>query len=208
MRFIDSRPFANPEATAQELMEIANSVEPVQDGRIYIELINGHFYTITRQPGGIWRRPQGRDRSRLELEMVIEPFVRSIHQNPAWRDRGHPAPGTPRRDAHTVAQGFDPCIGASSMAREHPATARSSDTLRRNCNSSRRPLSATRRGSDRVLVVARQKDDPVAALDDRIGSQGGRNQVIETFHELGAGERLRDEGGGREPSSSSRRTPK
>jgi len=35
----------------------------------------------------------------------------------------------------------------------------------------------------------------VPALDDRIGSQGGRNQVIETFHKLGAGERLRDEGG-------------
>ena len=34
-----------------------------------------------------------------------------------------------------------------------------------------------RHGSDRVLVVARQKDDPVATLDDRIGSQGGRNQV-------------------------------
>lgn len=29
-----------------------------------------------------------------------------------------------------------------------------------------------RNGSDRVLIVARQKDDPVAALDDRIGSQG------------------------------------
>src|ERR1700689_2128087 len=55
-----------------------------------------------------------------------------------------------------------------------------------------------RHGSDRVLVVARQKDDPVAALDDRIGSQGGCNQVIETFHELGAGEYLRNEGGGRE----------
>src|SRR5207244_8372338 len=39
-----------------------------------------------------------------------------------------------------------------------------------------------RYGSDRVLVVTRQKDDPVPALDDRIGSQGGRNQVIETFH--------------------------
>src|ERR1700676_2662651 len=35
-------------------------------------------------------------------------------------------------------------------------------------------------------------------LDDRIGSQGGRNQVIKTFHELSAGERLRDEGEGRE----------
>src|SRR3984885_1463460 len=55
-----------------------------------------------------------------------------------------------------------------------------------------------RHGSDSVLVVARQKDDPVAALDDRVGSQCGRNQVIKTLHQLGAGERLRDEGGGRE----------
>jgi nucleoside-diphosphate-sugar epimerase len=38
----------------------------------------------------------------------------------------------------------------------------------------------------------------VAALDDRIGRQSGRNQVIKTLHELSAGERLRGEGGGRE----------
>src|SRR5450432_3503171 len=55
-----------------------------------------------------------------------------------------------------------------------------------------------RHGTDRVLVVARQKDDPMAPLDDRIGRQGGRNQVIKSFHELRAGERLRNEGGGQE----------
>src|SRR6202521_4596410 len=55
-----------------------------------------------------------------------------------------------------------------------------------------------RHGSDRVLVVARQKDDSIAPLDDRIGRQGGRDQVIKTFHELRAGERLRNEGGGQE----------
>jgi hypothetical protein len=38
----------------------------------------------------------------------------------------------------------------------------------------------------------------MAALDDRIGSQGGRNQVIKTLHQLGAGERLRNECGGRQ----------
>jgi len=42
--------------------------------------------------------------------------------------------------------------------------------------------------SDRVLVVARQENDPVAPLDDRIGSQDGCNQVIKTLHQLGAGE--------------------
>ena len=107
-------------------------------------------------------------------------------------------PGTPRRVAHTVAQGFDPCFGASRWRASTLRPRGHLIALRRNPTRLRRPLSATRRGSDRVLVVARQKDDPVAALDDRIGSQGGRNQVIESFHELGAGERLRDEGGGRE----------
>src|SRR6202451_1367703 len=38
----------------------------------------------------------------------------------------------------------------------------------------------------------------MAALDDRIGRQGGRNQVIKTLHQLGAGERLRNKCGGRE----------
>src|ERR1700756_122048 len=55
-----------------------------------------------------------------------------------------------------------------------------------------------RHGRDRVLVIARQKDDTMAPFDDWVGSQNGCNQVIETFHELRAGERLRDEGGGHE----------
>jgi hypothetical protein len=43
MKFIDSRPYADPDAAARKLMEIANSVEAVQDGRIYIEKVNGPF---------------------------------------------------------------------------------------------------------------------------------------------------------------------
>jgi hypothetical protein len=43
MKFVAPRPFADPEATAQKLMEIANAVEADQDGRIFIELINGLF---------------------------------------------------------------------------------------------------------------------------------------------------------------------
>src|ERR1700733_13948704 len=55
-----------------------------------------------------------------------------------------------------------------------------------------------RHGSDGVLVVARQKDDPMAPLDDRIGRQDGCNQVVKTFHDLSAAEGLRNEGGGQE----------
>jgi hypothetical protein len=37
MKYVEPRPFADPEAAARKLMEIANSIEPVQDGRIYIQ---------------------------------------------------------------------------------------------------------------------------------------------------------------------------
>jgi hypothetical protein len=40
MKFVQPRPYANPEAAARKLLEIANAVEPAQDGRIYIEKIN------------------------------------------------------------------------------------------------------------------------------------------------------------------------
>jgi hypothetical protein len=43
MKFTERRPYADPEKAARRLLEIANAVEPVQDGRIHIEKINGPF---------------------------------------------------------------------------------------------------------------------------------------------------------------------
>jgi hypothetical protein len=43
MKFATERLFTDPEKAAHKLIEIANSVEAVQDGRIYIELINAPF---------------------------------------------------------------------------------------------------------------------------------------------------------------------
>jgi len=37
------RPYADPEKAARRLMEHARAFEPVQDGRIYIEKLNGPF---------------------------------------------------------------------------------------------------------------------------------------------------------------------
>jgi hypothetical protein len=42
-KFVEPRLFADPEAAAKKLMEIASGIEPVQDGRIFIELINWPF---------------------------------------------------------------------------------------------------------------------------------------------------------------------
>jgi hypothetical protein len=43
MKFVEKSHFADPDAAARKLVEIANTVEAVQDGRIYIELINSPF---------------------------------------------------------------------------------------------------------------------------------------------------------------------
>ena len=46
------RPFANPDAAARKLVEIASTIEPVQDGRIYVELVNAPFlYEHKCSPG-------------------------------------------------------------------------------------------------------------------------------------------------------------
>jgi hypothetical protein len=43
MKYFEPRPYADPEKAARRIVEIASTIEPVQDGRIYIELINGPF---------------------------------------------------------------------------------------------------------------------------------------------------------------------
>jgi hypothetical protein len=43
MKYAEPRPLANPEKAARKLVDIANAVEAVQDGRIFIELINRPF---------------------------------------------------------------------------------------------------------------------------------------------------------------------
>ncbi|WP_349253866.1 hypothetical protein [Bradyrhizobium sp. CB2312] len=39
----NERPYADPEAAARELLELAATIEPVQDGRIHIEKVNAPF---------------------------------------------------------------------------------------------------------------------------------------------------------------------
>ena len=39
MKFAEPRPYADPNAAARKLVEIASTIEPVQGGRIYVELL-------------------------------------------------------------------------------------------------------------------------------------------------------------------------
>jgi hypothetical protein len=43
MKFVEPSPFTDPDVAARKLIEIANSVEAIQEGRIHIEKINGPF---------------------------------------------------------------------------------------------------------------------------------------------------------------------
>ncbi len=45
MKFVERQPFADPDAAGRKIVEIANGVEAVQDGRIFIERVNEPFLT-------------------------------------------------------------------------------------------------------------------------------------------------------------------
>jgi hypothetical protein len=40
-KFVEPRPYAEPEAAARKIVELANAHEPYMDGRILIERLNG-----------------------------------------------------------------------------------------------------------------------------------------------------------------------
>ena len=69
MKFVEPSQFADPDVAARKLVEIANGIEAVQDGRIYIELVNAPFLKAGATPdqyraalaraiskGWLWRR--------------------------------------------------------------------------------------------------------------------------------------------------------
>ena len=45
---IADRPFADPDRAAPWLLEHAHAFEPIQDGRIYIEKLNGPFLFVDK----------------------------------------------------------------------------------------------------------------------------------------------------------------
>jgi len=51
MKLTNDRPYAEPEAAARKLMELAKSIAPAQDGRIYIERINAPFLFTLKATG-------------------------------------------------------------------------------------------------------------------------------------------------------------
>jgi hypothetical protein len=72
VKFVAERPLADPDAAVRKLVEIANGTESVQDGRLYIELVNAAFLNAGGTPdqfraglaravavGWLWRHESG-----------------------------------------------------------------------------------------------------------------------------------------------------
>jgi hypothetical protein len=66
MKFVDARPYADPEVAVRKIVEIANSIEAPQDGRIHIEKINGPMlFQLKDHAGRIQSGARPCDRQRL-----------------------------------------------------------------------------------------------------------------------------------------------
>jgi hypothetical protein len=61
MKFIAERPCADPEKAARKILEIANGGEPVQDGRIHIEKINGGLLDDSSPSARSWAGCPGQE---------------------------------------------------------------------------------------------------------------------------------------------------
>ncbi len=71
MKFVTERPLTDPDAAARKLAEIANAVEAVPDGRIYIERVNGAFLKAGGTP----------DQYRAALARAIKSGWLSLHES-------------------------------------------------------------------------------------------------------------------------------
>jgi hypothetical protein len=71
MKFVEPSRFADPDAAARKLVEIANATEAVQDGRVFIELINGAFLEAGGTP----------DQYRAALARAITLGWLSLHES-------------------------------------------------------------------------------------------------------------------------------
>ena len=65
MKFVADRPLFDPDLAARKLVEIANGVEAVQDGRIHIERVKAPFLAIL--PFATFSRLRTHKRSQPEI---------------------------------------------------------------------------------------------------------------------------------------------
>ena len=72
MKYTTDRPFADPDKAARRLLEHAHAFQPVQDGRTYIEKINGPF---------LFGDKGTRAEYRAGLDLAVAPVWLLLHES-------------------------------------------------------------------------------------------------------------------------------
>ena len=71
-KFVEPRPYAEPEAAARKIVELANAHEPYMDGRILIERLNGAM---------LYQRKATPAEYTAGLDLVIERGWLDLHES-------------------------------------------------------------------------------------------------------------------------------
>ena len=103
MKFAADRPWSDPEKAARKLLEIANDVEAVQDGRIYIE----HpkiFYIVVNHFGRFGAAFVETDLDRADYETTIADLMTGQHSDPLRGVRFNPVTDRAEDVSHAIAQ--------------------------------------------------------------------------------------------------------
>ena len=82
-------PYSDPEKAARRLMEHAQAFEPIQDGRIYIEKINGPFLFGDEATPAEYR---------AGLRYPIDNGWLELHESGTYVKLARPAPNCSRRN--------------------------------------------------------------------------------------------------------------
>ena len=72
MKLTADRPFADPEAAARKLLELARGIEPIQDGRIYIEQLNAPM---------LFKLKASPDEYKADLDLAIARHWLELHES-------------------------------------------------------------------------------------------------------------------------------
>ena len=126
MKFVISSLFADPDAAARKLVEIANAIEAVQDGRIHVGLINASFLDAGGSPAEYIApvsNAQLPRTSMLVLAVLALPVQTAIRPMKAMRRGRQMASRRTRTKSARVIEARQRM--AAALRRSDPAAARS-----------------------------------------------------------------------------------
>jgi hypothetical protein len=134
VKFAAERPYADPDKAARKLIEIANTIEAIHDGRLHIEKINAPFLAASGSPaeymagldlaiakGWLWKHDSG---TYVKFTQAERGPLRLIRSMDYWgflqRCFDAPAQELPQRVIILTGPGVNHCAAAGAIEASGP----------------------------------------------------------------------------------------